>query len=461
MILNELSKEIQFIIIIFGSIFIGIPLRHLKKPTSRKFVPAAIGFTMVLLFCKMQAFHSLLCFIVTASLIKLRFKYLTLASFTWLFLYLLFMGQCEHLGFKKPLDLTKTLHFVAILKLISVSCDISDFRRKCENKEKNINTPYMSSFEYEPSLFDLFSYTYCYVGLFTGPFYTFKTFIDFTNQPSTLFFKTATYKFKTNKAISMLISALLFFLIPKITNYKLLITSEYSDNPFYYRLLYPFLFLLETRFKFYSVWLGAELAFQSLNLGAYPEVTMPKPGCGPTCNFNQINSYEGKAISFDAIKNIEPLNLEKAVGVKEMMKYWNLSVKWWLRHYVLKRFPIKSLRLPVVMLTSAYLHGVQPGFYLAFLTTIMVMKAEEQIEMHVHTRLSKRLRPIYSFYAWFMSFRSFEYMSVAFYLGWKEVINIWGFLYWYIHLYSFVIIVTLKCVGLKMKSLSYHTVKNS
>ena len=171
--LTELSKEVQFVSIIMGSIFIGIPLRYLKRPTSRKFIPAAIGLTMVLVFCRMQAFHSLLCFIVIASLIKLRVTYLVPASFTWLFSYLFFMSQLQNLGFEKQFDVTNTLHFIVALKLISISCDISDFRRRLKNDEKKRSTAYISNFENEPSVFDLFSYTYCYAGLFTGPFYIF------------------------------------------------------------------------------------------------------------------------------------------------------------------------------------------------------------------------------------------------------------------------------------------------
>lgn len=241
-----------------------------------------------------------------------------------------------------------------------------------------------------------------------------------------------------------------------------MITSEYSETPFYYRLLYPFLFLIEQRFKFYSVWLGAELSFRSLNFGAYPEITTPKPGCGPTSNFDQINTYDGRAISFATIKNIEPMELEKAVSMREMMNRWNLSVKWWLGHYVLRRFPVKPLRLPVLMFTSAYLHGVKPGYYLATLSTIPLMKAEEVIGECIPALLPKRLRPAYTVYAWFMCYRSFEYLSVAFYLGFDEVVNIWGFLYWYIHLYAVVVnVVFLISVGFKTSKFSSYKAKSS
>ena len=462
MTIIELSKEVQFILIIIGSIFIGIPLRYLKRPTSRKFLPAAIGLTMVLVFCRMQAFHSLLCFIVIASLIKLRVTYLVPASFTWLFSYLFFMSHLQNLGFEKQLDVTKTLHFIVTLKLISIACDISDFRRRLKNDEKSKSTIYIISFKNEPSVVDLFSYTYCYAGLFTGPFYTFKTFIDFTKQPTTAMYKNAKMTIETKKILAILVSGLLHILLPKVTNYKLLITSEYSEIPFYYRLLYPFLFLIEQRLKFYSVWLGAELSFQSLNFGAYPEITTPKPGCGPTSNFDQINTNDGRAISFATIKNIEPVELEKAVSVREMMNRWNLSVKWWLGHYVLRRFPVKPLRLPVLLFTSAYLHGVKFGYYLATLSTIPLMKAEEVLGKYIPALLPKRLRPAYTVYAWFMSYRAFEYLSVAFYLDLNEVINIWGFLYWYIHFYAVVVnVFFLIVVGFKKGKISYNKAKSS
>jgi len=267
---------------------------------------------------------------------------------------------------------------------------------------------------------------------------------------------------KQKKILAILVSGLLHILLPKVTNYKLLITSEYSEITFYYRLLYPFLFLIEQRLKFYSVWLGAELSFQSLNFGAYPEITTPKPGCGPTSNFDHINTNDGRAISFATIKNIEPVELEKAVSVREMMNRWNLSVKWWLGHYVLRRFPVKPLRLPVLLFTSAYLHGVKFGYYLATLSTILLMKAEEVLGKYIPALLPKRLRPAYTVYAWFMSYRAFEYLSVAFYLDLNEVINIWGFLYWYIHFYAVVVnVFFLIVVGFKKGKILYNKAKSS
>ena len=156
------------------------------------------------------------------------------------------------------------------------------------------------------------------------------------------------------------------------------------------------------------------------------------------------------------------MELEKAVSMREMMNRWNLSVKWWLGHYVLRRFPVKPLRLPVLMFTSAYLHGVKPGYYLATLSTIPLMKAEEVIGECIPALLPKRLRPAYTVYAWFMCYRSFEYLSVAFYLGFDEVVNIWGFLYWYIHLYAVVVnVVFLISVGFKTSKFSSYKAKSS
>ena len=66
--LKELSSEVQYILIIFGSIVIGFFLRHFKKSTIRKLLPAVIGLMLVVLFCEKQLFHSLICFLVVKCL---------------------------------------------------------------------------------------------------------------------------------------------------------------------------------------------------------------------------------------------------------------------------------------------------------------------------------------------------------------------------------------------------------
>ena len=49
------------------------------------------------------------------------------------------------------------------------------------------------------------------------------------------------------------------------------------------------------RFKFYSAWKAAECAFITLGFGVYPKNCLPKPGCGPTTNYDLI--YELALIS--------------------------------------------------------------------------------------------------------------------------------------------------------------------
>ena len=46
------------------------------------------------------------------------------------------------------------------------------------------------------------------------------------------------------------------------------------------------------------------------------------------------------------------------------MRCWNMSVQFWLAHYVYKRFPIRRFGTFVTMLVSAYWHGFHAGYYL-------------------------------------------------------------------------------------------------
>lgn len=448
---KDLSSDTQYGLIMFGSIFIGFFLKGMKKRTSRKLIPAVIGFSLVVLFCEKQMFHSLLCLFVVTTLIKLHLKYSAILSFIWSFMYILGMNFCHfHQAFEEPSFITKRLHFLITLKLVGVSFDIKDFRRR-QNTRKSLNCSknysYASNFDIEPSFFDLFSYTYCFAGIFTGPHYTFKTFTDFVNFPLKSFNETP-FHIKNRKKITLLfISSLLFVLFPKFTVYKSLAIESYSNVSFFRKILYPFCIWAKMRLKFYTVWLSAELAFHALNFGVYPEITKPRPGCGPTCNFEKTASSNGSEMSSETIKNINPFKIETAMSVKEQIDGWNMTVKWWLGHYVYKRFPVKFLRPPVTMVTSACLHGIQAGLYMTSLNLLLVSKAEKLLEKHVASSLPKALLPLFKFYSWFMAFRAAEYMTVVGHFTMDEILKMWEFMNWYIHVYCVVIIVVLSCAA--------------
>jgi len=64
----------------------------------------------------------------------------------------------------------------------------------------------------------------------------------------------------------------------------------YTDNPFWYRLVYmvPMFFIFRTRL--YVAWIMSECICIAAALGAYPTASQPRCGAGPT-NFEALDQW--------------------------------------------------------------------------------------------------------------------------------------------------------------------------
>lgn len=95
------------------------------------------------------------------------------------------------------------------------------------------------------------------------------------------------------------------------------------------------------------------------------------------------------AYNFETVHNIDEYNTEMS-DFRSALKYWNMTVQWWLVANVHRSFPIKPLRATVTMLVSAFWHGVHSGYYLSMLPVPLVLIAEDAAK--------KKLRPYVSFF---------------------------------------------------------------
>ena len=82
---------------------------------------------------------------------------------------------------------------------------------------------------------------------------------------------------------------------------------------------------------------------------------------------------------------------------------------------------------------SAFWHGVQPGYYLTFMSVPMVIVAQSLMEKLIQP--SPKWKTVYDWINWFMLYRSFEYLSVAFILLEIEaIIKTWILMCFYNHI---------------------------
>ena len=132
-----------------------------------------------------------------------------------------------------------------------------------------------------PSLYDYYSYAYCYCGLMTGPYYTYKTYIAMLNQDGS---KIATVWPALRKMRSLPLFAIPYLLLQTKFPAHYIGSDAYMNHPWglAHRLLYLVPCFTWFRYRFYIGWMLAEAMCMTLGLGAYPFESEPKPGIGPT-----------------------------------------------------------------------------------------------------------------------------------------------------------------------------------
>lgn len=164
--------------------------------------------------------------------------------------------------------------------MVGVAFEIHDGakRKKSISEMQDSASPFHASY---PSLFDLFMYAYSYIGLMTGPYYQYHTFVDMVNQDGG---KISTVWPAIRNLKPLIIFTIPYFFLSINFPLSFMETSAYFDHP--WGVAYQLLYLVPTftwfRWRFYLGWALAEAMCMTAGLGAYPVECASKPGQGPT-----------------------------------------------------------------------------------------------------------------------------------------------------------------------------------
>ncbi|BHF69824.1 Lysophospholipid acyltransferase 7 [Sparganum proliferum] len=242
----------------------------------------------------------------------------------------------------------------------------------------------------------------------------------------------------------------------------------FQDHGYGYRFGYMVVIFFVYRMRIYFAWLMAECACMAAGLGAYPALSKPQVGEGPTdlrtldewmTGLNQDSSAERTEeesidldsasvdlqdqealddfYTFDTVRTVSVWQCEFSPTIREGMKAWNMTVQHWLSKTIYLRCPGPRLfRSFVTMMMSAFWHGVEPGYYLAFLPIPFAMLAEDGIATVVVSFFGSSLPPgTVSLLRWLFKMRIFEYFAMAFLLlDAPSILTYWASLNYVMHI---------------------------
>ncbi|KAK2156635.1 hypothetical protein LSH36_208g01079 [Paralvinella palmiformis] len=439
------------------SVVLGYFLKRIHGYRKKQYISSAIGVVIGLLVCRVHIFHSLLTATVNAIIIRLWPRYCHVISLVWCLGYIAFFRTTHYLGLPPVPPHCNAVQLILTLKLVGLAHEIHDTHVNEEEAKKNEGDEKISlKNKYQnvnPTVWEMFLYVYCYIGLLTGPYFKYRTYHDMLSEANMDNIDTAGPVLHKIKWVPLYAACFLiggiFFSIQSVRE------EEFYEQPFWYRYIFmtPMFFLF--RMRFYIAWTLAECMCIIAGLGAYPVLGKNKIGMGPTdyMGLEKAKSMapEGIAYDFETVRNIDIHGCELSPTIRIGVRSWNTTVQFWLANTIYRRLPFKSgpLNVAITMSVSAYWHGIYSGYYLSFLTVPLCMVAEEIMQAAFRNGKSPRQQIIYDWFAWFFKMRWFDYMCMSFLLlTWQDTIRYWRSVYFSGHVIALLFI----CIGMYFKT---------
>jgi lysophospholipid acyltransferase 7 len=191
---------------------------------------------------------------------------------------LLFFRATEFFGIPKPLPHANAVQLILTLKSVGLAYEVHDsYKRK--HKLKDLNKKLASGevkedeeskhmleklklddqfLSIEPSFFDIILYSYCYIGILTGPYFKFRTYYDWLNSKYSKDIAVQECLIARGKSLPIII--VVFFALTKTISFQDALKDEFYEYSLLYRLFYMSLIFTLFRMRFYIAWILAEFS---------------------------------------------------------------------------------------------------------------------------------------------------------------------------------------------------------
>ncbi|XP_069695683.1 lysophospholipid acyltransferase 7 [Periplaneta americana] len=447
--------DIVYVLLLFFSIGIGYVFREIHDKESRKWLSSGLGFLLVFIVSGKHILHPIFCTVINAFIILSTDKRKChILSFFFTFSYLFFFRTTEYFGIPYPPAHTNLIQMMMTLKLVGLAFEVHNTAtasRKNGQGDSSIVAEFEAT-EVHPSFLDIFNYTFCYIGIMTGPYYTYRTYHDWLTYP---FLSSAPCKDATIQKIKYVpMFAVLFLIASTVFPLKYAESDEfYNERSLLYRIWYinPTFFIF--RMRLYIGMVLSECVCTMAGLGAYPEFTEPSSGHGPTKEFVRLrettsNSLLAKKVTynFETIHNIDPYGSDFVPTFRGGMKCWNMCIQYWLAVNIYKRLPRNQFRALITMTISAVWHGVYVGYYLCLMSAPMYLPVED-VYIKIRKDTTGLEEKFWDFFLWFFKMQAFSYMAIVFLLLRVDLtFKFWGSIYFAGHIAAVVLFVVGKLI---------------
>jgi lysophospholipid acyltransferase len=246
-------------------------------------------------------------------------------------------------------------YMIACLKYISLAYSLQDSATIRTHPTKIAAEQRQFLVEKPPSLLEYYSYLCFFPTFLIGPVIEFKTYIAFIERQDHFASIPAPFMEALKRMMQGVVLMALVVSIGSWWSYDYLITEEFYQQSFVYKIGLFWLLGEANRLRFYMAWKFCEAGAVSSGLG--------------------YKGTKSTGPDWDGVKGINVLGCELAPNIKVLLDNWNISVADWLRRYCYNRVILskenpsrewRSLAQHSTFILSAVWHGFHPGYLICF-----------------------------------------------------------------------------------------------
>ncbi|PKK33390.1 membrane bound O-acyltransferase domain containing 2 [Columba livia] len=289
-----------------------------------------------------------------------------------------------------------------------------------------------------PSLLEYLSYNCNFMGILAGPLCSYKDYITFIEgrsyqlQQSEANGKEDTKYEQTDPSPNIAVAQKLLIcglsLLFHMTITKTLPVEYNVDDHFRataswpVRFFYLYVSLMAARPKYYFAWTLADAINNAAGFG--------------------FRGYDKNGVTrWDLISNLRIQQIEFSTSFKMFLDNWNIQTALWLKRVCYERATFSPTIQTFIL--SAIWHGVYPGYYLTFLTGVLMTLAARAIRNNIRHYFveSPAVKLCYDFITWMATQLAISYTVVPFVLlSVKPSFTFYSSCYFCLHIASILVL---------------------
>ncbi|KAH9502582.1 Lysophospholipid acyltransferase 7 [Bulinus truncatus] len=188
------SDDIIYTVMMIISVALGPLFRDIfQNASSRRYIATIMGVLLLLGTCGYHTIHLIITVLGNCLILTLchppkdetgkRALGISGMSYLWNFGYLALFRTVHWFGIPAPSPVTNAAQLFLTLRMVGLAFEVQDtcLRNSAKTADNELKIKYCNV---NVDCVAVVTYAFCYIGLFTGPYYKYRTYLDWINLPN-------------------------------------------------------------------------------------------------------------------------------------------------------------------------------------------------------------------------------------------------------------------------------------